>query len=204
MIKISNQTVHHQSATKFASVLQDIKNYQPVILPKYFWYCAKKKTTTITTITNIFNHVNHVNTDPGVPRTFSQRFFLKQSYGYPKYISDVEFVIFLKLGFLWWKLKIFISNFSHLSPNRFWRISSMLLNSHPTIKWRWKKWCCNCFDAKPEFDWTNSEKTSRLSIERWRNVTVSPIQNGLSFASYNPLITLSKLKCAVPIWANSE
>ena len=131
-------------------------------------------------------------------------FFLKQSYSYPKYISDVEFVIFLKLGFLWWKLKIFISNFSHLSPNRFSRIFSMMLNSLPTIKWRWKKLCCNCFDAKPEFDWTNSEKTSRLTVGRWRNVTVSPIQNSLSFASCNPLITRSKLKCAVPIWTNSE
>ena len=56
------------------------------------------------------------NTDPGVPHTFSRR-FLKQNY--LKYISDVvskileekkktqlsdvlsEFVIFLKLGFLW-------------------------------------------------------------------------------------------------------
>ena len=33
--KISNQTVHHQSATKFAPMLQDIKNYQPVKLLKY-------------------------------------------------------------------------------------------------------------------------------------------------------------------------
>ena len=49
----------------------------------------------------------------------------------------------LGLGFLWWKLKILISNYSHLSPNRFWRIFSMLLNSHPTIKWRWKWFCCN-------------------------------------------------------------
>ena len=146
--------------------------------------------------------------------------FFKQSYSYPKYISDVaskileekksqlsdvlsEFVIFLKLGFLWWTLKIF-SNFSHLSPNRFWRIFSMLLNSHPTIKWRWKKLFCNKFDAKPQFDWTNSEKTSRLNVERWRNVTASPIQNGLLFASCKPLITRSKLKCAVPIWTNSE
>ena len=72
---------------------------------------------------------------------------------YPKYISDVvskipeekktqlldvlsEFVIFLKLGILWRKLKIFISNFPYLSPNRFWRIFGMLLNSHLTIKWR--------------------------------------------------------------------
>ena len=74
---------------------------------------------------------------------------------YPKYISDVaskilekktqlsdtlsEFVIFLKLGLLWGKLKIFIANFSHVSPSRFWRILSMLLNSHPTIKWHEKK-----------------------------------------------------------------
>ena len=40
-----------------------------------------------------------------------------------------EFVIFLTLGLLWWKLKIFIDNFSHVSPNRFWRIFSMLLNT---------------------------------------------------------------------------
>ena len=109
------------------------------------------------------------NTDPGVPHTFSRR-FLKQNY--PKYISDVvskileekkqlsnvlsEFVIFLKLGFLWWKLKIFIANFSHVSPNRFWRIFSMLLNSHSTIKWRWKKFLCNYFDTKPQFDWTTT------------------------------------------------
>ena len=33
--KISNQTVHHQSATEFAPMLQDIKNYQPVKLLKY-------------------------------------------------------------------------------------------------------------------------------------------------------------------------
>ena len=73
-----------------------------------------------------------------------------------KQLSNVlsEFVIFLKLGVLWWKLKIFIVNFSHVSPNRFWRIFSMLLQSHPTIKWRWKKLCCNYFDAKPQFDWT--------------------------------------------------
>ena len=56
--------------------------------------------------------------------------------------SGPEFVIFLKLGVLCWKLKIFIANFSHVSPSRFWRIFSMLLNSHPTIKWRWKKFCC--------------------------------------------------------------
>ena len=68
-------------------------------------------------------------------------------------------MIFLKLGVLWWKLKIFIANFSHVSPNRFWRIFSMLLKSHPTIKWRWKKFCCNYFDAKPQFDWTNITPT---------------------------------------------
>ena len=62
---------------------------------------------------------------------------------------------FLKLGVLWWKLKIFIANFSHVSQNRFWPIFSMLLNSHPTIKWRWKNFCCNWFDAKPQFDWTS-------------------------------------------------
>ena len=62
-----------------------------------------------------------------------------------KQLSNVlsEFAIFLKLGLLWWKRKIFIANFSHVSPNRFWRIFSMLLQSHPTIKWRWKKLGCN-------------------------------------------------------------
>ena len=91
------------------------------------------------------------NADPGVSDTLSPP-FLKQNY--PKYISDVaskilekktqlsdtlsEFVIFLKLGLLWGKLKIFIANFSHVSPSRFWRILSMLLNSHPTIKWHEK------------------------------------------------------------------
>ena len=90
------------------------------------------------------------NTDPGVSHTFS-RHFSKQSY--PKCISDVvskilekkktqlsdvlpEFVIFLKLGFLWLKLKIFSPIFLNFSPNRYWRIFSMLLNSHPTVKWR--------------------------------------------------------------------
>ena len=35
--EISNQTVHHQSATtsKFAFMLEDIKNYKPVKLLKY-------------------------------------------------------------------------------------------------------------------------------------------------------------------------
>ena len=53
-------------------------------------------------------------------------------------LSDVlsEFVIFLKLGVLWWKWNFFIANFSHVSPNRFWRIFSMLLHSHLTIKRR--------------------------------------------------------------------
>ena len=41
-----------------------------------------------------------------------------------------EFVFFLKLGLLWGNVEIFIANFSPLSPNRFWRIFSMLLNSH--------------------------------------------------------------------------
>ena len=53
-------------------------------------------------------------------------------------LSDVlsEFVIFLKLGVLWWKWNFFIANFSHVSANRFWRIFSMLLHSHLTIKRR--------------------------------------------------------------------
>ena len=94
------------------------------------------------------------NTDPGVSHTFSRRFW-KQNY--PKYVSDAmlyrkflrkkktqlsdvlsEFVIFLKLGFLWWKFKIFTANFCHISPSRFKGIFSMLLNSYLTIKWGWK------------------------------------------------------------------
>ena len=55
--KLSNQTVHHHSATKSASMLQDIKNYKPVKLLKIKTLTAflilRKKT-----ITNIFNHVN--------------------------------------------------------------------------------------------------------------------------------------------------
>ena len=121
------------------------------------------------------------------PRCFShiQSAFLKQNY--PKYISDVvskileekkkkqlsnvlsEFVVYLKLGFLWWKLKIFIANFSHVSPNRFWRIFSMLLRSHPTIKWRWKIFCCNSFDVKPQFDWTKNRGHHNLQC---RNVFI--------------------------------
>ena len=53
--KRSSQTVHHHSAAKFQSMLQDKKNYQPVKMLKYllyFLYCAKKLNT------NIFNHVN--------------------------------------------------------------------------------------------------------------------------------------------------
>ena len=34
-------------------------------------------------------------------------------------------------------------------------LASMLLNSHPTIKWRWKNFCCNWFDAKSQIDWTS-------------------------------------------------
>ena len=81
---------------------------------------------------------------------FSDRCCIENSWGRKKkQLSDVlsEFAIFLKLRFLWWKLKIFIANFSHVSPNRFWRIFSMLLNSHPMIKMALKKillqfvWC---------------------------------------------------------------
>ena len=92
------------------------------------------------------------NTDPGVFHTFSRR-FSKQNY--TKYISDVVSKILEKKAtiircFVWIcdlpeigcpvvKDEIFIANFFHVSPNRFWRIFSMLLNSHPTIKRRWKK-----------------------------------------------------------------
>ena len=52
---VSNQTVHHQSSTQFASMLEDIKNHKPVKLLEYllhFWYSAKKS------IVYIFNHDN--------------------------------------------------------------------------------------------------------------------------------------------------
>ena len=66
------------------------------------------------------------------------RTFLKKKKQFSYVLS--EFVIFLKLVVLWWKLKILIANFSHVSPNRFWRIISMFLHSHPTIKLRWKNY----------------------------------------------------------------
>ena len=50
--KRSNQTVHLQSATKFESLLQDIKNYQPVKLLKYLLhFCLLPQKTTTTTTT---------------------------------------------------------------------------------------------------------------------------------------------------------
>ena len=61
--KRSNQTAHHQSATKFESSLQDIENYQPVtgtakILAAFLPIAQKKTKNKNKTITNIFNHVN--------------------------------------------------------------------------------------------------------------------------------------------------
>ena len=56
--KASNQIVHDQSATKFASMLQDIKKLQACKTAKIltaFLTLRKKKT-----ITNIFNHVNRL------------------------------------------------------------------------------------------------------------------------------------------------
>ena len=47
-------------------------------------------------------------------------------------------------------------------------IFSMLLNSHPTIKCRWKKFCCYWFDAKPQFEWTNSIKLWKLQMREAR------------------------------------
>ena len=64
--------------------------------------------------------------------------FLRKKRNYQIFFS--EFVILLKLGFLWWKLKIFIANFFHVWPNRFWRIFSILLSTLPTIKGRWKNY----------------------------------------------------------------
>ena len=54
MNKISNQIVHHQSATKFASMLQDIKkNYKPdvkLLILTAFLILRKKKNANILTI----------------------------------------------------------------------------------------------------------------------------------------------------------
>ena len=96
------------------------------------------------------------NTDPGVSHTFSR--CIENSWRKKNYQ-----MFYLNLWSTWnwvfcgesWK-SLLPCNFSHVSPNRFWRIFSMLLQSHPTIKWRWKKLCCNSFDAKPQFDWTKN------------------------------------------------
>ena len=97
------------------------------------------------------------NTDPGVSHTFSRR-FLNQNY--PKYISDVvsnileeknNYQMFYlnlwspEIGFPVVKVENLYCQFSScfVSPHRFWRIFSMLLQSHPTIKWRRKKFFCN-------------------------------------------------------------
>ena len=176
--KISNQTVHHQSATKCDSMLQDIKRLQACKAENTFCISdiAQKKNK----ITNIFKcrhgknyslenkmwrqtsgwvtcaKPSRRNTDqvvlthlvgvfkPKLPEVH-KRCCIENSWGKKRQLSNVlsEFVIFLKLGVLWWKLKIFIANFSPVSPNQFWRIFSMLLQSHSTIKWRWKKFRCN-------------------------------------------------------------
>ena len=131
------------------------------------------------------------NTEPRVSHTFSRR-FLKQNY--PKYVSDVlskilekkrtqlsdvlsEFVIFLKLGVLWWKLKIFIANFSHIAPKRFWRSFSMLLNSHPTIKWRWKNSVATTLMLNHNLTGLlGTLPKERLRINRWQQQKKAPKQ----------------------------
>ena len=86
-----------------------------------------------------FSHIKSAFLKSKLPK-IHERCCIKNSWENKTQLSDFlsEFVIFLKLGVLWWELKIFIANFSHVSPNRFWRIFSMLLNSHSTIKRRWK------------------------------------------------------------------
>ena len=81
------------------------------------------------------------------------RRFLNQNY--PKYTSNVVSKILEKIKH---NYQMFCQNLRsswnwascgesskslYVSPNQFWRIFSMLLNSHSTIKWRWKKFCCN-------------------------------------------------------------
>ena len=106
-------------------------------------------------------------TDPGVSHTFSRR-FSKQNY--TKYISDVVSKILEKKApiircFVWiiyfwnwvssgerWKSLLPIFPMFHWTD--FGGFLVCCYGSHPTIKWRWKKFCCNYFDAKPQFDWT--------------------------------------------------
>ena len=126
-------------------------------------------------------------TDPDVS-TFSWR-FLKQNY--TKYISSVvskilkkkkwlsnlwsAFVTSLKVSFLWWKLTIFVANFFldfsykvdllASGANLFWPgIFTMFLSSRLTITWRRKKYCCNKFDVKPQFDWTTEKSVSFVQL----------------------------------------
>lgn len=35
---------------------------------------------------------------------------------------------------------IVIANYFHVPPNGFWQFLSVLLSSHPTIKWGWKNY----------------------------------------------------------------
>ena len=80
------------------------------------------------------------------------------------------------MGFLWWKLKIFIANFSHVSPNQFWRIFSMLFNGHPPIKWRCKNYVGISVMLKPQFHWTVMAELTRVQAEcasvTWRAFSI--------------------------------
>ena len=113
------------------------------------------------------------NTDPGVSRTFSWIFFLNKTTQntlvtlYRKFLRKKKhsyqmFCLNLWSSWNWvscsesWKI-IFIPNFSHVSPNRFWQIFSMFLNSHPTTKWHWKKnYAAISLMLNQLFDWTKS------------------------------------------------
>ena len=51
---------------------------------------------------------------------------------------------------------------------------SMLLSNLPTIKWRWNKFCCNYFDIKPQFDWTNIRHPCGTHARQVRVVDSTP------------------------------
>lgn len=53
-------------------------------------------------------------------------------------------------------------------------IFSMLLSNLPTIKWRWNKFCCNYFDIKPQFDWTNIRHPCGTHARQVRVVDSTP------------------------------
>lgn len=48
------------------------------------------------------------------------------------------------------------------------------ISNLPTIKWRWNKFCCNYFDIKPQFDWTNIRHPCGTHARQVRVVDSTP------------------------------